>query len=307
MYQDGGATCDKTAGLKITLSRTPANIGQACGLQTPVVWVRPKGCSVDTEWAAVIVKTGEDGNLNGKVLTIPDTLANYDELLDAAADAHGVCVEYFVDKPEARSVGINANFIPAELVLLLTTNLFAGDANAPETGKPVGSITVKIPRFQLDGQFDLSMAMTSAATMSLNGTALAVDNGECDGNGIYAEIVEVEQGSLTTDGLRELMIDEDCLFVGQKPIVYGVYGNGQFSEIGPEFYVTKPALTSSGKWDSSGLVTLTVYDKEIYTVSSADLPDGSGAGELPGVITKTQKAVGVPYFADQVEIKGTAS
>ena len=293
MYQDGGATCDKTNGLKITLSRTPANIGQACGLQTPVVWVRPKGCAVDTEWAAVIVKTGEDGNLNGKVLTIPDTLANYGELLKAADDAHGVCVEYFVDKPEARSVGINANFIPAELVLLLTTNLFAGDANAPETGKPVGSITVKIPRFQLDGQFDLSMAMTSAATMSLNGTALAVDNGECDGNGIYAEIVEVEQNSTVLSGLKEILIDKKNNLENYYD-VYGKYKDGHISIIGDDY--------------------LTIYGDGTYEFLTVAQNDGfhyfysaySGAGEgcidgpYPFVETKNAYTL---YDGHGVEIK----
>lgn len=133
--------------------------------------------------------------------------------------APAYCVHYYADKAEARKLIVNSEFIPAEFEVLLTTRLFAGDASAPETGKPVGSVTVRIPRFQLNGTLDLSMEMASAATISLEGTALAYDD-SCDG-AKYAEIVEFVSTSVY-DGYTALAADADSLEVGDVPVVYAV-------------------------------------------------------------------------------------
>lgn len=206
-----GETLAVTTG-NVTLTKTPASIGTACGLDKVVVWFRAKGCDANDEWTAK--------PLASATTTVPVPLA-----LSGESE---VCVRYFVEKPEARQVAIKANFIPAELVLILTTKLFAGDANAPETGKPVGEITVKIPRFQLDGQFDLSMAMSSPSSMSLNGTALAVPDGSCEGAGIYAEIVEIETNTDASMGLKLIALDPDST-TATKYILYGLYNDGHVS------------------------------------------------------------------------------
>jgi hypothetical protein len=223
-----------------TLSKTAQPIGNACGLDKVFCWIREKGCGADVAWQGVEVAQGNK--------------------IDVSAYAgKSICVEYFINKPEARGLSVKANFIPAELILILTTKLFAGDANAPETGKPVGSITVKVPRFSLDGTFDLSMAMSAAATMSLAGTALAVDDGSCDGAGIYAEIVEVETNSNASTGLKEIIVDEDSLAAGKEPVVYGLYNDGHISVIDAGDYTVEPALTD-GKF-AAGAYTITVGDK----------------------------------------------
>jgi hypothetical protein len=222
------------------LSKIAMPIGNACGLDQVFCWVREKGCGADNAWDGIKVVDG-----------------NKIDVTKYAGKA--ICVEYFINKPEARGISINANFIPAELILILTTKLFAGDANAPETGKPVGSITVKVPRFSLDGTFDLSMAMSAAATMSLAGTALAVDSGSCDGAGIYAEIVEVETNSSAATGLKEIIVDEDSLEAGKEPIVYGLYNDGHISVIDASDYTVEPALTEN-KF-ATGTYTIKVGDK----------------------------------------------
>lgn len=168
----------------VTLTSPVQNMGESCGFNNALVWYRKAGCDASDEYDSQIITEGQ------KTFTI------------ARADTEDrYCVSYFTKEEAANTVLINASFVPAELILMLTTKLFAGDASNPETGKPVGEITVKIPRFSLDGTFDLSMAMSSAATMSLNGTALAVDDGSCDNEGIYAEIVEVINGAHWYDGL----------------------------------------------------------------------------------------------------------
>lgn len=227
-----------------TLTKTAAKIGNACGLDHVFAWVRESGCGANTEWAAIPVS-------NNAI-----DVTNY--------QSKNICVRYFISKPEARMLSVKSDFIPAELILILTTKLFAGSADAPETGKPVGEITVKVPRFQLDGQFDLSMAMSSAATVSLNGTALAVDDGTCDGKGIYAEIVQVDTNSTAVTGLKELVVDEDSLVIGSAPVVYGLYVDGHISEIDAENYTVTPALTE-GKFATAGQYTVTMKDDTTIT------------------------------------------
>lgn len=269
----------QTSTRELTLTRIPQNIGRSCGLQYPMVWVRPVGCGENVEWKAF--------KATGNKVTIDDELVG-----------KNLCIEYFVDAPQATGYKISAQFIPAELVLILTTQLFAGDANAKETGRPIGYITVKIPRFSLDGTFDLSMAMSSAATISLQGTALAVDDGTCEGKGVYAEIVEVIEGSSVMDGLADIIVDEETLKVGAVPGVWGNYGN-HVSKI-PNTYYGSTALNDSGEFASAGSAIIVVYDKETYTITNLAAITEAGRGEADGTLKVTGKAAKVPYIAEDV-------
>ena len=176
----------------LNVSRPIDKIGESCGLDHYLVWYREAGCEASEEYKSAEADVGAWG-VSGTDAEVGKTY----------------CVSYFTTDLAASTVLISANFVPAELVLILTTKLYAGDANAPETGKPVGEITIKIPRFQLDGAFDLSMAMSAAASMSLNGTALAVSDGGCEDNGIYAEIVEVVDGVKWFETMNGLLMDSD--------------------------------------------------------------------------------------------------
>ena len=309
MFQDAAVDYNSGEGT-VTLSQTPQNIGQSCGLRDKVIWVRPAGCDADTAWAAVVLT---DSNYNEATNTVTITGAdNY----AAISAAQGVCVEYFISKPEANSVLVNSTFIPAELVLILTTKLFAGDANAPETGKPVGTITVKIPRFQLDGTFDLAMAMSSAASMNLNGTALAVDNGSCDGAGIYAEIVEVITNSTVMTGLVDVVADPDDQIAGEQPVIYGRYSDGHISAIGPEFYtvaVNGGTGTISAKTltdNVTNYITISGYVDENGNVVKGIAYTNDGSTILPASGTNVPKGgwiIGKNCFVEVIEASEISS
>ena len=172
----------------------------------PVVWYNAPG---DTEYATYEVKPNADGSYpTSVVLSIPGA---------KAGDIY--CVHYFADKASARKLIINSNFVPEELIAFLTTRLYAGQKTSVETGKPVGSVTVKIPRFQLNGTMDIALAMASAATVQMQGNALSYDD-SCEG-GKYAEIVEFYEESMY-DGYNELVILEESNEVGAVPVVYAV-------------------------------------------------------------------------------------
>lgn len=253
IYAKDSYTAVTGATKTIALTKEPVAIGTACGLDKKVVWFRASGCNPTQEDISVVID-GTDNKYENGNLTVGAT--------DAAKFVDGVtyCISYFAMDNLADLIKISANFIPAEMVLVLTAKLFEGDANAPETGKPAGEITIKVPRFQLDGQFDLSMAMTSAATIALNGTALAVDAGGCEDDGIYAEIVQVLEGSTySSKGIRMIAVDPESAVAGSVPVVYGLYNNGSTGLIPNSDLTFAPAL-NSGKFAASQTYKVTLTE-----------------------------------------------
>ena len=253
IYAKDSYTAVTGATKTIALTKEPVAIGTACGLDKKVVWFRASGCNPTQEDISVVID-GTDNKYEDGNLTVGAT--------DAAKFVDGVtyCISYFAMDNLADLIKISANFIPAEMVLVLTAKLFEGDANAPETGKPAGEITIKVPRFQLDGQFDLSMAMTSAATIALNGTALAVDAGGCEDDGIYAEIVQVLDGSTyASKGIRMIAVDPESAVAGSVPVVYGLYNNGSTGLIPNSDLTFTPAL-NSGKFAASQTYKVTLTE-----------------------------------------------
>ena len=140
------------------------------------------------------------------------------------------CVKYFETNISARVIKINSNFVPDTLYVILTAALYAGDAKAG-TGTKVGSVVVKVPRFQLSGSQELSMTMTGASTTAFEGSALAVDEESCENKGYYAEIIEVLFNARWYDNVKSLAIDDSDVYLtaGEAvslPIeVYALYDN----------------------------------------------------------------------------------
>ena len=253
IYAKDSYTAVTGATKTIALTKEPVAIGTACGLDKKVVWFRASGCNPTQEDISVVID-GTDNKYENGNLTVGAT--------DAAKFVDGVtyCISYFAMDNLADLIKISANFIPAEMVLVLTAKLFEGDANAPETGKPAGEITIKVPRFQLDGQFDLSMAMTSAATIALNGTALAVDAGGCEDDGIYAEIVQVLEGSTySSKGIRMIAVDPESAVKESIPVVYGLYNNGSTGLI-PNSDLTFAPTLSGGKFATGQTYKVTLTE-----------------------------------------------
>ena len=124
------------------------------------------------------------------MLELGDTATDYEPYIEYGLDTK-YCIKYLYTNESARKITINANFTPDTLSVYLTAPLFAGDAADPSTGTKVGSVTIKIPRFLLSGSQELTMNMTGASTTAFEGSALAANPEGCEGNAIYAEIIEV--------------------------------------------------------------------------------------------------------------------
>lgn len=120
-----------------------------------------------------------------------------------------ICIRYIKSNAAGETLTIPANFIPDTLVAVLTAPLFAG-GTTKEGGAStkVGKLTITIPRFMLNGTTDLSMSMTGASQMTLEGSALAVESENCEEEGYYAIISKVLTDDKITDGLKKIGVAE---------------------------------------------------------------------------------------------------
>lgn len=199
----------------ITLKNIATYVGHLCGLDKVVCWAHKASC---------------EGTSSDRMLTIEDDNKTItQDTLKSQGFAKGdiLSVSYFKNDPSAILFDVSATFIPGEVMAVMTANEYAGDSANVTTGDVVGQLVVKIPRLQLDGQFDLGLNMTSAATISLNGSALATID-PLSGKEYYAEVLETKHegdGSDWRFGLTQLIIDRDKAVAGSPIVVYAVYGD----------------------------------------------------------------------------------
>ena len=174
----GALTLAEGAKLKGEIAPMFANATAFCGTGTDalVVWV--KDCN-DKVYTYTATKGGENTY----------TFAPVDET-NIPAEGN-VCINYpLKHATDCDRIIVNAAYEPAEFSLFLYGKLFAGNGCAKSKSRKVGQFTIEIPRFQLDGTVDLTMNPSSAATTSLNGSALAYGC-TCGGDPEYAKITVV--------------------------------------------------------------------------------------------------------------------
>ena len=199
------------------------------------------------------------------------------------------CVKYIYKNDAARKLVVKANFTPDTLCVYLTANLYMGDAANVETGTKAGTVTIKVPRFLLNGSQEISMSMTGAANTPFEGSALATRGTDCDGDGIYAEIIEVITGR-TYQKLVALSIEGSAdgikATTGDKIPISTLNVYGRFEDSAPV------------KLDNSKLTW--TYNEAIVT---STLTVVSGAKDLVVSITDRESNT----VSDKISITGEAS
>lgn len=180
--------------------------------------------------AAYVVRAdaSDKGKRTRVVVSEDNTLTG----LDAGAT---YCVRYLYTSASARKLTIYSDFIPGVFDLYLTANLFSSDntkANSANASSKVGTVTIHIPRFMLNGQQELSMTATGIANTALEGFALASDVTGCDNRGVYAEITELILGTSWYSDASGLIIEDSYVeekvadYKPSTPVVYAWYASG---------------------------------------------------------------------------------
>lgn len=178
-------------------------------------------------------KKPADANWN--VATINVAGSDYTIAPAGAQAGDTFCVKYFYQNENARSIIINTQYVPKTLHLVIMNDLFSGDSADIGSATRYGRIITDIPSFQLDGNQDLNLTATSAATISLTGNALGVDSDtSCEESPYYGTMTEEIFGSSWVDNVVALAIENSDIELAatetESLIVRAVFGGSVASQ-----------------------------------------------------------------------------
>ena len=200
----------------------------------------------DTEWSI--------GTFTGSKMTVSGGSQN---------DTY--CVKYFYINENARSITIKSQYVPAELHVVIMNDLYSGDVGSQSDATRYGRLITDIPRLQMDGNQTLNLAATSAATINLTGSALAVLSGDtCEEDPYYGTMTEEIYGAKWQDDVVALAVENSDIELAKSAsetlIVRAVFGAGMASQRKDNSnftfsVVSSPASTATGtSVDTKGVV-----------------------------------------------------
>ena len=221
-------------------------------------------------------KKPADANWN--VATINVAGSNYTITPAGAQAGDTFCIKYFYQNENARSIIINTQYVPKTLHLVIMNDLFSGDSADIGSATRYGRIITDIPSFQLDGNQDLNLTATSAATISLTGNALGVDSDtSCEESPYYGTMTEEIFGSSWVDNVVALAIENSDIELAatesESLIVRAVFGgsvasqrkdNSNFTfavESGTSATVDQNGLVTASSTTGDTVISVTLKDK----------------------------------------------
>ena len=175
------------------------------------------------------------------------------------------CVKYFYINENARSITIKSQYVPSELHVVIMNDLYAGDVGTQSDATRYGRLITDIPRLQMDGNQTLNLAASSAATINLTGSALAVLSGDtCEEDPYYGTMTEEIYGAKWQDDVVALAVENSDIELAKSAsetlIVRAVFGAGMASQRKDNSnftfsVVSTPASTATGtNVDTKGVV-----------------------------------------------------
>lgn len=175
------------------------------------------------------------------------------------------CVKYFYINENAKSIKIKSQYVPSELHVVIMNDLYSGDVGSQSDATRYGRLITDIPRLQMDGNQTLNLTATSAATINLTGSALAVLSGDtCEEDPYYGTMTEEIYGAKWQDDVVALAVENSDIELAKSAsetlIVRAVFGAGMASQRKDNSnftfsVVSTPASTATGTMvDSKGVV-----------------------------------------------------
>lgn len=200
----------------------------------------------DTEWSI--------GTFTGSKMTI-----------SGASQSDPYCVKYFYINENAKSIKIKSQYVPSELHVVIMNDLYSGDVGSQSDATRYGRLITDIPRLQMDGNQTLNLTATSAATINLTGSALAVLSGDtCEDDPYYGTMTEEIYGAKWQDDVVALAVENSEIELAKTEseslIVRAVFGAGMASQRKDNSNFTfsvvdSPASTATGtSVDNKGVV-----------------------------------------------------
>lgn len=194
------------------------------------------------------------------------------------------CVKYFYQNENAESITIKSQYVPATVHLVVLTDLYSGKVGTQSDATKYGRLIVDIPQFQLEGNQNLSLTASSAATINLTGMALAVLNGAtCEDDPYYGTMTEEIYGAKWQDDAIALAVVNSDITLATSAEealdVRVVFGRG----------------VASQKKDNSNF-TFESEDNSMATVDANGVVKGVATGTTTIEVTLTDAANVQPAF-----------
>ena len=200
----------------------------------------------DTEWSI--------GTFTGSKMAI-----------SGASQSDPYCVKYFYINENAKSIKIKSQYVPSELHVVIMNDMYSGDVGSQSDATRYGRLITDIPRLQMDGNQTLNLTATSAATINLTGSALAVLSGDsCEDDPFYGTMTEEIYGAKWQDDVVALAVENSEIELAKSAsetlIVRAVFGAGMASQRKDNSnftfsVVSTPASTATGtNVDTKGVV-----------------------------------------------------
>lgn len=219
-------------GNSVTVSETPVAFNGSM-----IGWYRKPS---ETEWNI--------GTISGTTMTIPSAKQN---------DTY--CVKYFYQNLNAKSITINAQYVPKTVHLVIINDLFPANiqgTSISSSSPKAGRLITDIPNFQFEGSGDLTLAAASAATVPLTGSALTVSSSDtCEDESYYATMTEEIYGAVWQDNVVAIAVENGDVTLAQSGsetlVVRAVFGDNTPAQRMPNSAFTfaveaNPASTATG-------------------------------------------------------------
>ena len=249
VYESGKAGEAVTTPGQIALTNTPVAFdGSVIG------WYKKPA---DDNWTVATI--------NGETMLVPGAIAG-----------ESYCIKYFYQNENAESITIKAQFSPKVLHLVLINDLYSGSAaDVAASSSKYGRLITDIPNFQLDGNVNLAWAATSAATVPLNGKALAYDEStSCEEDPVYGTMTQEVFGAKWQDDVIALAIENADMELAnngsEQIIVRAVFGGNIASQRKDAANFTFAVATGSATYidvDNTGKVTAKAAGTGYVTVT----------------------------------------
>lgn len=262
VYESGKAGEAITTPGQVTLTNTPVVFDGAL-----IGWYKKP---TDDNWSVA--------NITGKTMTIPGALAG-----------ESYCIKYFYQNENADFITIKAQFVPKVLHLVLINDLYSGSAaDVAASSSKYGRLITDIPNFQLDGNVNLAWAATSAATVPLNGKALAYDEStSCEEDPVYGTMTQEIFGAKWQDDVIALAIENADMELdnsaSEQLIVRAVFGGNIASQRKDASNFTFTVATGSTTYievDNTGKVTAKAAGTGYVTVALKGKPEIQAVAEV---------------------------
>lgn len=193
------------------------------------------------------------------------------------------CVMYFYQNANADSIIIPVDYVPDELHVIILNDLFNADISTTNNATKVGRLITDIPRLQLDGAQDLNLTATSAATVSLSGSALAVDSTDsCEAESYYGTMTEEIFGVKWQNEVRSIAFEDADMSLAanatQTAVCYVLFNGNKAPKIvdNANFTFAVEDGDTFASVDTKGVVTAKAAGKAHISATLKGADPGNG-------------------------------